>query len=138
MNIGEAARESGLSAKTIRYYEEVGLVRADRRGNNYRDYPDATVRRLRLLARARALGFSLAECRQLVALHENSGRASADVRRLAEAHIDAIDDKLRELHAMRAALVALTAACPGDHGPDCPILEGLTGDAGQSPIAAAS
>src|SRR5436190_18298273 len=97
MNIGEAARASGLPAKTIRCYEEIGLVRADRRDNNYRDYSDTSVHKLRFLQRARKLGFSIEKCRQLLSLYADERRASADVRRVAEAHIGEIETKMAEL-----------------------------------------
>jgi Cu(I)-responsive transcriptional regulator len=125
MNIGQAARKSGLPAKTIRYYEEIGLVRPDRRANNYRDYSDTSVHNLRFLQRARKLGFSIEECRQLLSLYTDKRRASSDVRRVAEAHISDIDAKLAELKAMRKTLSTLVRACHGDHRPDCPILEDL-------------
>jgi len=99
MNIGLAAEASGLPPKTIRYYEEIGLVRSDRRGNNYRDYSDKALHNLRFLARARALGFSIEECRQLLSLYADKDRASADVRGLAKAHMKEIDAKIRELQA---------------------------------------
>ena len=127
MNIGEAAQASGLNAKTIRYYEDIGLIRPDRRRNNYRDYSDTSVHNLRFLARARKLGFSIEECRQLLSLYADKRRASADVRRLAEAHISDIDAKLSELKAMRKTLSTLIGACHGDRRPDCPILEDLAG-----------
>ncbi len=127
MNIGEAAKASGLPAKTIRYYEEIGLVRADRHSNNYRDYSKTALHNLRFLARARALGFSIEDCRRLLSLYGDKKRASADVRRLAKAHIEEIDAKIAELNAMRKTLSGLIRACHGDHRPDCPILEDLAG-----------
>ncbi len=127
MNIGEAARASGLPAKTIRYYEEIGLVVCERRGNNYRDYSERALHNLRFLARARALGFSIEECRTLISLYADSGRASADVRRVAGEHINAIDAKIAELQAMRRTLATLVRACHGDARPDCPILDDLAG-----------
>ena len=127
MNIGEAARASGLPPKTIRYYEEIGLVRSDRRDNNYRDYSEIALHNLRFLQRARALGFSIEDCRQLLSLYGDKRRASADVRRVAEEHIDEIDGKIAELKAMRKTLSPLVHACHGDHRPDCPILEDLAG-----------
>jgi Cu(I)-responsive transcriptional regulator len=129
MNIGEAAKESGLPPKTIRYYEEIGLVRSDRRDNNYRDYSENALHNLRFLKRARTLGFSIDDCRQLLSLYADRGRASADVRELAEAHIGEIDAKIAELKAMRKTLATLVHACHGDHRPDCPILEDLAGAA---------
>ena len=125
MNIGEAAKSSGLPAKTIRYYEAIGLVRSDRRGNNYRDYSDTDLHNLRFLQRARALGFSIEECRHLLSLYADRRRASADVRRLASQHIGDIDAKIAELKSMRKTLSTLVDACHGDHRPDCPILEDL-------------
>lgn len=129
MNIGDAARASGLPPKTIRYYEEIGLVRSDRRDNNYRDYSDTALHNLRFLQRARALGFSIEECRQLLSLYADKHRASADVRRLAAEHIGEIDEKIVELKAMRKTLSTLVHACHGDDRPDCPILEDLAGAA---------
>ena len=127
MNIGEAAQASGLPPKTIRYYEEIGLVRPERRDNNYRAYSETALHNLRFLQRARALGFSIEDCRQLLSLYADKRRASADVRRVAEEHIDEIDGKIAELKAMRKALSTLVHACHGDHRPDCPILEDLAG-----------
>ena len=128
MNIGQASERSGLPAKTIRYYEEIGLIRPDRALNGYRDYGDADIHRLAFLQRARALGFSIEECRQLMDLYDDRYRASHDVREIAAAHVAAIDLKLRELEAMRATLSRLIHACHGDDRPDCPILEDIAGD----------
>lgn len=127
MNIGEAARESGLPAKTIRYYEEIGLVTSERRDNNYRDYSDSALHNLRFLKRARALGFTVEDCRKLLSLYRDKRRASANVRKLAEMHIGEIDGKIAELKAMQNTLSALVRACHGDERPDCPILEDLAG-----------
>lgn len=125
MNIGDAAERSGLPAKTIRYYEEIGLVRPDRRANGYRHYSVSEVANLRFVARARALGFGIDECRMLLSLYADKGRASADVRRLAETHVATIDRKIAELAEMKAVLGELIEACHGDHRPECPILDGL-------------
>ncbi len=127
MNVGDAARRSGLPAKTIRYYEEIGLIRPDRAGNGYRDYTQDDVHRLAFLRRARTLGFSIDDCRQLMALYRDRSRASHDVRAIAAAHVDAIEGKIRELQAMRATLQKLIHACHGDARPDCPILEEMAG-----------
>jgi MerR family copper efflux transcriptional regulator len=127
MNIGQASVASSLPAKTIRYYEEIGLIRSDRRGNNYRDYSDQALHNLKFVARARALGFSIEECRQLLSLYADGTRASGDVRQLAQAHMTEIDGKIRELQAMKNTLCKLVDACHGDHRPDCPILEDLAG-----------
>ena len=125
MNIGDVAERAGLPAKTIRYYEEIGLITPLRDGNGYRAFRDSDVHKLRFLARARGLGFAIADCRKLLALWEDRGRASADVRRLARDHLAQIDAKIAELQAMRAALGDLVDRCAGDARPDCPILSGL-------------
>lgn len=126
MNIGEAADRSGLPAKTIRYYEEVGLIRAaKRRDNRYRDYDNNDVHRLRFIQRARGLGFSVEQCRGLLALYDDKDRASADVKAIALQHINDIDVRIADLRAMRAALAALAEKCHGDDRPACPILADL-------------
>lgn len=129
MNIGTASRRSGVPAKTIRYYESIGLVRsADRRANNYRDYSDHDVETLRFVARARRLGFSVRQCATLLALWQDRGRASHDVKAVALDHVAEIDRRLAELQSMRRLLVDLTARCHGDDRPDCPILDDLASD----------
>ena len=128
MNVGEAAQRSGLPSKTIRYYEEIGLIRPPRAANGYRDYDADDVHRLIFLRRARNLGFSIDDCRQLLALYADRSRASHDVRAIASAHVAAIEDKVRELQSMRATLQKLIHACHGDERPDCPILEEMAGD----------
>ncbi len=126
MNIGEAARRSGLPAKTLRYYEEIGLiVPSGRRTNGYRDYSERDVRLLRFVQKARSLGFSVRQCRELLDLYLDQGRASADVKRIALERIAEIERKIRELEAMKAALAHLAEKCHGDERPDCPILEDL-------------
>jgi MerR family copper efflux transcriptional regulator len=127
VNIGTAAEKSGLPPKTIRYYEDIGLLRPDRAGNGYRDYSTADVHRLKFLQRSRSLGFSVEECRQLLSLYGDRERESAEVKALAETKLAEIDRKLAELAELRAALSHLVEACHGDHRPDCPILEGLAG-----------
>ena len=125
MNIGEAAESCGLPPKTIRYYEEIGLVRPARSANGYRDFSEDALRKLSFVARARDLGFSIEECRALLGLYEDRDRASADVKRLARGHLADIDRKIGELQAMRATLSDLVERCHGDDRPDCPILEGI-------------
>lgn len=125
MNIGDASLRSGLPAKTIRYYEEIGLLHPLRGNNGYRDYADSDIHKLRFLQRARGLGFSVEECRQLLALYEDRGRASSDVRRIASAKLSEIDRKIKELTQLRQTLQTLVHACHGDMRPDCPILEEL-------------
>ena len=128
MNIGEAARQSGLPAKTIRYYEEIGLTQAPTRGDNgYRAYSAADIHTLRFLQRARGLGFGVQECRDLLALYRDSDRASSDVKALALNRIEEIDRKVGELMSLRNALAHLAEACVGDDRPDCPILDDLAG-----------
>ncbi|MDP8914159.1 MAG: Cu(I)-responsive transcriptional regulator [Pseudomonadota bacterium] len=128
MNIGEAARRSGLPTKTIRYYEEIGLVSSARRDNGFRDYDEKDVHNLRFVARARGLGFTVEECRHLLELYKDPARSSAEVRRAAERHVDGVRAKIAELQAMEKTLHHLIHACAGDGRPDCPILEGLAGD----------
>ncbi len=128
LTIGEAARRTGLPAKTIRYYEEIDLIRPLRGTNGYRAFRQSDVHKLIFLARARSLGFSIEDCRTLLSLYEDQKRSSAEVKALAEAHLEKIDAKIAELERMRATLSHLVAACHGDERPDCPIIEGLAGD----------
>jgi len=127
MNIGDVARQSGLPAKTIRYYEDINLIKPLRDRNGYRAFRESDLHKLTFLGRARSLGFSIAECRALMALYEDQERASAVVKAIAKEHLNRIDEKLVELKTMRATLSHLIDACAGDHRPDCPILEGLAG-----------
>lgn len=127
MNVGQAAGRSGLPAKTIRYYEEIGLIFPARAGNGYRDYSEDDVHRLAFLKRARNLGFSIENCRQLMALYRDRSRASHDVRAIALSHMEEIEDKIAELQSMRTALQRLVGACHGDDRPDCPILDDIAG-----------
>lgn len=127
MNIKDAATATGLPPKTIRYYEEIGLVTPLRAANGYRAFRPRDVERLEFLARARGLGFSIDDCRALIALREDPHRASADVKRIAQGHLDGIDGRIAALETMRAQLANMVAACPGDGGPDCAILDGIAG-----------
>jgi len=125
-NIGQAAAASRVSAKMIRHYEAVGLLKRPKRTvAGYRLYDHADIHNLRFIRRARDLGFSLAEIRQLLGLWQNRRRASADVRRIAQDHIAALDSKIDELQGMRRALEHLVHECRGDHRPECPILDDL-------------
>jgi MerR family copper efflux transcriptional regulator len=135
MNIGDAAVRSGLPAKTIRYYEDIGLVRPARRGNGYRNYDDLDVHKLRFLQRARGLGFSVEECRRLLSLYGNRNRASADVKSLARAHLADIDRKIAELQGLRSTLAHLIHACRGDNRPECPILDDLAAGGRKEPTS---
>jgi Cu(I)-responsive transcriptional regulator len=127
MNIGDAAERSGLPAKTIRYYEDIRLVKPARGENGYRDYSSDDVHRLRFLQRARSLGFSVEECRQLLSLYTDKQRESADVKAVAEAKLVEIDRKIAELVSLQKTLRHLVHACHGDERPDCPILDELAG-----------
>ena len=125
-NIGQAAAESGVTAKMIRHYEAVGLLKKARRTvAGYRLYDKGEVHNLRFIRRARDLGFSIAEIQQLLGLWQNRRRASADVRRIAQHHIAALDSKIAELQGMRRTLERLVHDCHGDQRPDCPILDDL-------------
>ncbi len=126
MNIGQAAKESGVSAKMIRYYEQIGLIpRADRRESGYRDYSPADVHRLRFIRRARDLGFAVAEINDLLGLWRDKSRQSADVKRIAQAHIAQLHERIESLEQMAATLEILVDCCSGDERPDCPILADL-------------
>ena len=126
MNIGEAARNSGVSAKMIRHYEEIGLLpKPGRTASGYRRYGEDEVHVLRFVRRARDLGFSLPEIKALLGLWGNRRRASADVKRLAQKHIDDLDRRIAEMQAMRRTLAELARHCHGDGRPDCPILDDL-------------
>ncbi len=128
MNIGEAAAAVALPAKTIRYYEEIGLVRPRRDANGYRAFVETDLHKLRFLGRARALGFSIEECRALLALYEDDSRASGEVKAIASKHLAEIATKIADLRAMEATLSHLVETCAGDGRPDCPILADLGGE----------
>ncbi len=126
MNISQAARQSGLSAKTIRYYEDIQLVAPAARGENgYRQYDQRAVEELRFLARARDVGFDLEESRQLLELQRDRARQSRPARELVLAKSRKLQDRIEQLLAMQQDLLALASRCKGDEGPDCAILEGL-------------
>ena len=128
MNISEASRGSGVSAKAIRYYESINLITPARRaGNGYRDFNGDDVHMLRFIARARGLGFSVLEVADLLALYKDKSRASAQVRGLAEKAIARMDEKIFELRSISMVLSDLMARCQGDDRPDCPILDDLAG-----------
>ncbi|MEN9581611.1 MAG: hypothetical protein RJA70_4620 [Pseudomonadota bacterium] len=124
--IGELARLTGVSAKTIRYYEQAGLVPEPKRAaNGYRVYTDRAVHLLRFVKRARDLGFAVEDVSSLLALWDDETRASADVRRLAAQHLAEVHRKIAELQGLAQTLQSLVKRCHGDHRPDCPILEDL-------------
>lgn len=129
MNIGEAAERSGVSTKMIRYYESVGLVpNASRRANGYRDYGDTEVATLQFVRRTRDLGFSLEEVGALLALWSDKKRPSREVKRLADRHVAALEQKIRDMRVVVRALRGLSEACHGDERAECPILDDLASE----------
>ena len=126
MNIGQAARATGVSAKMIRYYESVGLIRpADRTVSNYRDFSDRDVNELRFIKRSRALGFSVGEIARLLELWRDRARSSREVKAIAQQHVRDLDQRIAEMQAMADTLRHLAEACAGDERPECPILGDL-------------
>ena len=128
MNIGEVSKRAELPAKTIRYYEEIGLITPPRDANGYRAFRETDVHKLAFLARARALGFPIEDCRALLELYEDDQRSSSEVKRIAQGHLDQIETKIADLREMRDTLALLVSACAGDDRPDCPILRSLAHD----------
>ena len=126
MNIGEAAKASGVSAKMIRYYEQVGLITPPARSvAGYRVYAEPDIHALRFIRRARDLGFTVEHISDLLQLWRDRSRASSDVKRIALQHVDVLEAKMREIRAMADALTHLAAHCHGDGRPDCPIIDEL-------------
>ena len=125
-NIGQAARQSGVSAKMVRHYESLGLLPPVHRTDaGYRQYGDKQIHTLRFIRRARALGFSMLEIAELLKLWQNQQRASADVKRIAQVHVADLERRIAEMQAMRQSLAQLADCCQGNERPDCPILSGL-------------
>lgn len=128
MNISQAAKTTGLTAKTIRYYESRELISpAARLTNGYRDYHESHLRELSFVHHARELGFTLEECAELLGLYKNHERKSADVKALAQQKIADVENKIAQLNAIRKGLKELVNCCQGDDQPACPILEKLAG-----------
>jgi MerR family transcriptional regulator, copper efflux regulator len=126
MNIGQAAAQSGLPVKTLRYYEEIGLVQPARMaGNDYRDYSGADVEHLRFLQRARAVGFNLEVCRELLDLYRDENRRCSQVKKLVLEKITQVEAQLEELHALKSVLTDMANGCAGDDSTDCTIIETL-------------
>lgn len=133
MNIGEAARRSGVSAKMVRHYESLGLLpRVSRSDSGYRQYTPAEVHTLRFIKRSRDLGFSMAEITELVGLWHNRRRASANVRKIAQRHVEDLAGRIAAMQAMQRTLEGLIHCCQGNERPDCPILDDLAGQAGEA------
>ncbi len=129
MNIGEAAERSGVSAKMIRYYEEIGLIAsAARAENGYRNYQDQDIHRLRFVRRARELDFPVERIRELLRPWSDRARASPDVKAIALLHAEALNADIEKLTGLRDSILHLANRCHGDHGPDCPIIEDLSGE----------
>ncbi|MEY2993791.1 MAG: Copper export regulator [Pseudomonadota bacterium] len=125
MNISDVAQRTGVNAKTIRYYEEIGLIQVPRDANGYRRFDDKSLHSLAFLGRARALGFSIEECRTLISLYQDPARASADVKRIATEHLAQVQRKIADLQSLHDTLATLVHQCAGDERPDCPILKDL-------------
>lgn len=126
MNIGEAARQAGVSAKMVRHYEAIGLLlRVGRTDSGYRQYSDADMHTLRFIKRSRDLGFSMIEIAELLKLWQNRRRASADVKRMALRHVEDLERRIAEMVSMKNVLQTLAAGCQGNARPECPILERL-------------
>ncbi|MBT3143812.1 Cu(I)-responsive transcriptional regulator [Phaeobacter gallaeciensis] len=126
MNIGDVAERSGVPPKTIRYYEDIGFIKPHRLANGYRDFEDKDLHKLVFIGRARSLGFSIEDCRTLLALYDDDARTSADVKQVAEQNLREIEAKISDLQAMHSTLSHLISECAGDQRPDCPILQGLS------------
>ena len=134
MKIGEVSAQAGVSQRMIRHYEKIGLIApAARRDSGYRDYDQRDVHTLRFIGRARDLGFPIEEIGQLLALWQDRGRSSADVKAVALARAAELKRKAEELDSMRRSLERLAAECHGDERPDCPILDDLEGSIGEAP-----
>ncbi|MDP3494567.1 MAG: Cu(I)-responsive transcriptional regulator [Hyphomonadaceae bacterium] len=126
MNIGQASKATGVSAKMIRYYDEIGLVRpASRTDANYREYDHREINELRFIKRGRSLGFSMVEITQLLALWRDRERPSREVKAIADRHVADLDARITEMQAMADTLRHLSHCCAGDGRPDCPILTDL-------------
>lgn len=125
-NIGEAASRSGVTSKMIRHYESLGLLpRIHRSNSGYRQYSSRDVHTLQFIKRSRDLGFAMSEIAELLKLWQNRRRASADVKRIALAHVADLERRIEEMGSMKATLEKLALSCHGDQRPDCPIIEGL-------------
>lgn len=135
MNISEAARITGLSAKTLRYYESIDLLpMPGRQVNGYRDYSVGAIKRIKFLSQARHFGFSIGECRKLLQLHDDPGRRSTEVHELVEEKLREVERRVSELQIMGTILTTLIGSCPNDENADCAIIDSLAGEAVGAPI----
>ena len=134
MNISDVSRATDLSVKTIRYYEREGLIEPDRKQNGYRNFDIKDIDRLRFIRRARSFGFSVSDCRALLALYENPARASADVKALARKRFRTIAQQIADLRGRQEELLSLIKECSGDEAPQCSILDGLAGEKSPSEV----
>ena len=125
MFIAEISKKLKITTRAIRHYEEIGIVRSKRLENNYRYFDDVNVDKLKFLVRARKLGFSLEECKELIKLFENNNRKSESVRNIAKKKLNAISKQIEELNDLKKSLEWLVLKCPGDSKPDCPIINEL-------------
>ena len=125
MKISDAAKQSGLTTKAIRYYESTGLIDGTRLQNGYRDYSDSDITAMRFIHRARELGFSIESCRHLLELYQDPNRASANVKQVAKEHLKEIDAQMQRLQEMKTILETSVAQCPDDDSPECTIIDEL-------------
>ena len=127
MNIGEAAKKSGLTVKTVRYYDEINLIKpVKNKVTNYRQYTEAELAKLQFIGKARRFNFSIKECKELLSLYENQNRSSKEVRDITLTKISEIDNKLKELKNLREQLSHLVTCCKGNERPECPIIDELS------------
>ena len=127
MNIKEAAARVNLPIKTVRYYDEINLINPLRDSNGYRDFQSGDLHKLAFVSQARSLGFTIDDCRALLAMYEDESRASADVKKLAKQHLVEIETRIDQLNSMRDTLSHVINKCAGDDRPECPILENFGG-----------
>ncbi|WP_163132433.1 MerR family DNA-binding protein [Agarivorans sp. Alg241-V36] len=125
IKIGEAAKLSGLSIKTVRYYHDVGLVEALKAANGYRYYNELQIRHLRFLGNCRELGFSLSQSQQLLSLYVDKQRSASEVKHIAIEHLSEIEQRIEQLQQLQHSLAKMVDCCHGDARPDCPIIDGL-------------
>ncbi len=129
MNIGEASKLSGISVKMIRKYEDSGIIpKARRNESGYRSYSEKDVHTLKFVKTSRSLGFSMKDIKELLSLWKNTSRTSANVKRIAEKHVESLEQKVDEINMMLNTLKHLTKNCHGDNRPNCPILSNLSGE----------